>query len=130
MLDLVLTRGKGVFFRGPTGTGRLLLLRKIIKGPTIKYLKDSHRRIAVTASTGLAAYSVSGTTPYCFAGIGLGKAPTTKFIIDIFRDLKFRIRRWIEVKILINDKISMINSSLVDKLDMITRTVLGINLLF
>lgn len=127
MLDLVLNQGKSVFFTGPAGTGKSFLLRKIIEGLTIKYLDDSHRCVAVTASTGLAAYSIGGTTLHRFAGIGIGKAPTVKLIMDIFKDPKFKRKRWMDVQVLIIDEISMIESTLFDKLDMIARAVRGVD---
>lgn len=128
VLDLVLNQGKSAFFTGPAGTGKSLLLRKIIEGLTIKYLDDSSC-VAVTASTGLAAFNIGGTTLHRFAGIGLGKAPTTKLIQDIFKD-KFKLGRWTHVKVLVIDEISMVDSTLFDKLDIIARAVRGIDLPF
>lgn len=61
--------GQNVFFTGSAGTGKSILLREIIRwcrGP-------GNRRTAVTASTGIAAINVGGSTLHSWAGIGLGK---------------------------------------------------------
>lgn len=61
--------GQNVFFTGSAGTGKSILLREIIRwcrGP-------GRRRTAVTASTGIAAINVGGSTLHSWAGVGLGK---------------------------------------------------------
>lgn len=127
VFDLVLNQGKSVFFTGPAGTGKSLLLRKIIESLRVRSLHNPNYCTAVTASTGLAAHSIGGTTLHRFAGIGLGKAPTTKLISDIFKDPKVKLMRWLTTEILIVDEISMIDSTLFDKLDVIARIVRGNN---
>ncbi|EKG14532.1 DNA helicase PIF1 ATP-dependent [Macrophomina phaseolina MS6] len=128
ILDLILNRRKNVFFTGPAGTGKSFLLHKVIEGLTIKYLEDdkSAWRIAVTASTGLAAYNIGGTTLHRFAGIGIGKAPTAKLIMEIFKS-EPKLRRWMLIKVLIIDEISMVDATLFDKLDVIARAVRGVD---
>ncbi|KAK8091740.1 mitochondrial DNA helicase [Apiospora hydei] len=128
VFDLVVKQGKSVFFTGPAGTGKSVLLRKIIRSLATKHLGESNR-VGVTASTGLAAYNIGGTTLHRFAGIGLGQAPTTKLIRDVQKD-KFKLRRWLDVRVLIVDEISMIDSILFDKLNTIARAVRGIALPF
>ena len=129
VLDLVLSQGESVFFTGPAGTGKSFLLRKIIEGLKIKYLGDTHGCIAVTASTGLAAFSLGGTTLHSFAGIGLGKGPPEELIKNILKE-RLKLKRWTEVKVLIIDEISMIDSVLFDKIDTIARAVREIDLPF
>ncbi|KAK0658589.1 ATP-dependent DNA helicase PIF1 [Lasiodiplodia hormozganensis] len=108
--------------KSPAGTGKSLLLRNIIEGLEVKYLENPGC-VAITASTGLAAYNIGGTTLHRFAGIGVGKAPTIKLIKEIFKDRKFKLKRWRDTKILIIDEISMVDSTLFDKLDVIARIV-------
>ncbi len=70
--DLVVEKGKSVFFTGPAGTGKSVLMRAIIQDLKKKHARDPER-VAVTASTGLAACNIGGMTLHSFAGIGLGK---------------------------------------------------------
>jgi ATP-dependent DNA helicase PIF1 len=60
-----------------SGTGKSVLLREIITALRVKY-QSRPDAVAVTASTGIAACNVGGTTLHSFAGIGLGTDPADK----------------------------------------------------
>lgn len=109
--------GRSMFFTGSAGTGKSVLLRQIIKD-----LKHIHGpgTVAVTASTGLAAYHIGGITVHSFAGIGLGKGDLESMIKLVRKNRKV-MRRWKFTKVLIIDEISMIDGRLFDHLDAIAR---------
>ncbi|KAL8688959.1 MAG: hypothetical protein Q9224_004759, partial [Gallowayella concinna] len=119
VLDLVVQEGKSVFFTGSAGTGKSVLLRKIIDVLRVKYNRESDR-LAVTASTGLAACNVGGVTLHSFAGIGLGKEAVPELVRKIKRNAKAK-NRWMRTKVLIVDEISMVDGDLFDKLEAIAR---------
>jgi ATP-dependent DNA helicase PIF1 len=121
VFDLVVTQGESIFFTGAAGTGKSVLLKKIVRSLATKYL-GAGKCVGVTVSTGLAAQNIGGTTLHRFTGIGLGQAPTQKFIHDILNS-KPKLRRWMDVQVLIVDEISMIDCVLFDKLDEIARAV-------
>ncbi|KAI8711569.1 Mitochondrial dna helicase [Fusarium sp. LHS14.1] len=100
-------------------------------GSLTKYSKypGGVERVCVTASTGLAAQKIGGTTLHRFAGIGLGQTPTKKLIEDI-RKSKLKRRRWLDVHVLIIDEISMVDCILFDKLDTIARELRRVDLPF
>lgn len=79
VLEAVVDRGKSIFFTGSAGTGKSVLMREIIKKLRDKYRREPDR-IAVTASTGLAACNIEGVTLHSFAGIGLGKEPAMELV--------------------------------------------------
>lgn len=79
VLEAVVDRGKSMFFTGSAGTGKSVLMREIIAKLRNKYRKEPDR-IAVTASTGLAACNIGGVTLHSFAGIGLGKEPVPELV--------------------------------------------------
>lgn len=79
VLDAVVERGKSMFFTGSAGTGKSVLMREIIAKLRDKYRKEADR-VAVTASTGLAACNIGGVTLHSFAGIGLGKEPVPELV--------------------------------------------------
>jgi ATP-dependent DNA helicase PIF1 len=79
VVEAVVERGKSIFFTGSAGTGKSVLMREIIKKLRIKYKREPDR-IAVTASTGLAACNIEGVTLHSFAGIGLGKEPVPELV--------------------------------------------------
>ena len=114
-------KNKSVFFTGSAGTGKSVLLREIIK-----VMRDTHKReldrVAVTASTGLAACNIGGVTLHSFAGIGLGKETAPELVKKIKRNAKAK-QRWLRVKVLIIDEVSMVDGDLFDKLEEIARNI-------
>ncbi|KAH8705326.1 PIF1-like helicase-domain-containing protein [Talaromyces proteolyticus] len=79
VLEAVVDKGKSIFFTGSAGTGKSVLMREIIKKLRDKYRREPDR-VAVTASTGLAACNIEGVTLHSFAGIGLGKEPAAELV--------------------------------------------------
>lgn len=121
VLNLVAEQKKSVFFTGSAGTGKSVLLREIIKVLRVKYIREPDR-VAVTASTGLAACNVGGVTLHSFAGIGLGKEAVPELVKKIKRNQKAKTR-WLRTKVLIIDEISMVDGDLFDKLEAIARAI-------
>lgn len=79
VLEAVAGQGKSIFFTGSAGTGKSVLMREIISTLRRKYEREKDR-VAVTASTGLAACNIEGVTLHSFAGIGLGKEPAPELV--------------------------------------------------
>ncbi|GFF45868.1 DNA repair and recombination protein pif1, mitochondrial [Aspergillus udagawae] len=121
VLETVVNQGKSIFFTGSAGTGKSVLMREIIKQLRSKYRKEPDR-VAVTASTGLAACNIEGVTLHSFAGIGLGKEPVPELVKKIKRNQKAR-NRWLRTKVLIIDEVSMVDGDLFDKLEEIARRI-------
>lgn len=121
VLDLVVDKGQSVFFTGPAGTGKSFLMENIINHFKKKFARDPER-LAVTASTGLAACHIGGITLHSFAGIGLGKDPVPQLLKRIRRNAKVKTR-WLKTKVLIIDEVSMVDGELFDKLSSIGRTL-------
>ena len=89
VLDSVVQLGKSIFFTGSAGTGKSVLMREIIKNLRAKYRREPDR-VAVTASTGLAACNIGGVTLHSFAGIGLGKEPVPELVKKVLFPFKFK----------------------------------------
>ena len=121
VLTAVVEDGKSIFFTGSAGTGKSVLMKSIITQLRSKHAKEPDR-VAVTASTGLAAVNIDGTTLHSFAGIGLGKEPATELIKKIRKTPKAR-QRWIRTRVLIIDEVSMIDGDLFDKLEQVARVI-------
>ncbi|KAL4268423.1 ATP-dependent DNA helicase PIF1 [Pleurotus pulmonarius] len=113
--------GKSIFFTGSAGTGKSVLLREIIRT-----LGGSNSpSLAITASTGIAAVNIGGTTLHSWAGIGLGLEPAKNLAGKFLGQGKFRpvLDRWRVVKYLIIDEVSMLDGALFDTLETIARLV-------
>ncbi|NXE45329.1 PIF1 helicase, partial [Casuarius casuarius] len=106
--------GKSVFFTGCAGTGKSYLLKRIVGSlpPQSTY---------ATASTGVAACHVGGTTLHAFAGIGSGKAPLGQ-CIQLAERPGVR-QHWLACQHLIIDEISMVDGKFFDKLEAVARAV-------
>ncbi len=108
--------GVSVFFTGSAGTGKSYLLQ---------YLKENVFRDAgtfITASTGLAAVNIGGTTLHSWAGIGLGKMTAEAHANSILK-INGLARRWHRATRLVIDEISMIGGQLFDLSEEIARIV-------
>ncbi|KAK6822549.1 hypothetical protein PG987_014094 [Apiospora arundinis] len=121
VIDLVIGQNQSVFFTGPAGTGKSVLMRAIIEELKKKWVRDPER-VSVTASTGLAACNIGGQTLHSFAGIGLGKEDVPTLVKKIRRNQKAK-NRWLRTKTLIIDEVSMVDGDLFDKLAQIARTI-------
>ena len=62
----ILKTGSNIFLTGVPGAGKTYVINEYIK-----YLEDKGIYPAVTASTGIAATHIGGTTIHSFSGIGI-----------------------------------------------------------
>ncbi|VEU22776.1 DEKNAAC103819 [Brettanomyces naardenensis] len=122
VLDAIMYSHKNVFFTGSAGTGKSFLLRTIIQRLRSRYGTSA---VAVTASTGLAATNIDGTTINRFAGIGLG-LESAVHLVGRVRKSRISTDRWKTTKFLIIDEISMIDAILFSKLNEVAKMVRGI----
>lgn len=106
--------GHSIFFTGSAGTGKSHLLRSIIAAlpPDVTF---------ATASTGVAACHIGGTTLHQFAGIGKGDG-TLEHCIQLASRPNVRAV-WKKCRYLIIDEISMVHGEFFEKLEHIARVV-------
>lgn len=117
--DMVVGGKVNIFFTGAAGTGKSVLLRQIIASLKRKF-HSNLEKVAVTASTGLAACNVQGTTLHSFAGCGLARENVDDLCRKIRRNKKAS-NRWKKVEVLVIDEISMVDARFFDKLEAIAR---------
>lgn len=109
--------GYNVFVTGPAGTGKSYLLQFLKK----EYM---HKRFHLTASTGIAAVNIGGSTLHSWAGIGLGTLPYEQILTKLRSVKCARLRRKIrEAKMLAIDEISMISSTTLDLINNLFKSI-------
>ncbi|HLD22131.1 MAG TPA: PIF1 family DEAD/DEAH box helicase, partial [Patescibacteria group bacterium] len=112
-----LQEGRNVFLTGPAGSGKTYVLTKFID-----WLKKQGKTVAITASTGIAATHLGGTTIHSWTGIGI-KDFLTPFDLDELTQKEHLYRRFRTTDVLIIDEISMLHSFRLDMVDTVLRTV-------
>lgn len=108
-------KGHSVFFTGGAGVGKTYLLRQLFKS-----LDPSGT--ARTASTGLAATHIQGTTLHHFAGGGALDDDVAGVVARIRRKPDV-IMRWRSTRTLVIDEISMVDADLFDRLEHVARVI-------
>lgn len=118
-VDLVLD-GHNVFLTGFAGTGKSYALETLIK-----VLNHNGTLYGKTASTGVAAINIGGSTLHSWCGCGLGEL-SKESLLKVVKKNKKATKRIKNCQLLIIDEISMLKASLLDKLDYIFRQIRGI----
>uniref|UniRef100_A0A060THB6 ATP-dependent DNA helicase PIF1 n=1 Tax=Blastobotrys adeninivorans TaxID=409370 RepID=A0A060THB6_BLAAD len=113
--------GRNLFFTGAAGTGKSYLMHIIISQLNMLH-RGRSSAVAVCATTGLAAINIGGTTLHRWAGIGLGKEDASILVKNIKKNKK-AVDRWKNCRVLIIDEVSMLDSLLFDKLNIIAQNM-------
>ena len=103
----VMKSGANVFLTGSAGAGKSYTIREYIK-----YLiaaKISASKIAITATTGIAATNIGGTTIHSFSCIGVKEYMTDDEIIQLLLKRKNKLQDMLETEVLFVDEISMLH---------------------
>ncbi|MCW1930012.1 MAG: PIF1 family DEAD/DEAH box helicase [Candidatus Kerfeldbacteria bacterium] len=112
--------GRNLFLTGPAGSGKTYLLNAVIEDA-----KSSGKKVAVTASTGIAATHIGGTTIHSWSGIGIADS-FTPYQLDALMQKEHLFKRFKNTDVLIIDEISMFDAARVDMVDRVMRMIRGI----
>ena len=114
---LAALRGQSIFLTGGAGTGKSYTLKEIIRNMSADATTCFHEvnGIAVLGTTGIAADHINGKTIHSFGGIfpGVDRPPGEK-----------AKKRYRKVRALVIDEVSMLDESLLDRVDRDTRLAL------
>ena len=111
----ILESGKSALLTGAAGTGKTYLLRKFIRRA-----REDGKSVSVTATTGLAATHLNGTTIHAWAGIGVHDELPPKHLQKISKQRRDIIAK---TDVLIIDEISMLHDFRLDLIDEVLRHV-------
>ncbi|MEK7188014.1 MAG: helix-turn-helix domain-containing protein [Patescibacteria group bacterium] len=101
----ILKTGASVFLTGEPGSGKSHTINRFVT-----WLREHDIRVAITASTGIAATHISGSTIHSWSGIGVRKE-LTKFDLQRILKNKSAVRRIRDARTLIIDEISMLSAN-------------------
>ncbi|MBI3889463.1 AAA family ATPase [Candidatus Saccharibacteria bacterium] len=111
----IMLAGESVLLTGPAGAGKTYVLNQFIK-----LAKADGKHVSVTATTGLAATHLGGTTIHSWAGIGVLDQLPTGFADHIAKGRREIIEK---TDVLIIDEISMLHDYRLDMVDDACRLV-------
>lgn len=111
----ILLSGESAFLTGPAGSGKTYVLNQFIR-----LAKHEGMHVSVTATTGLAATHLGGTTIHAWSGIGVHDSLPHKFTEQISKGRREIIEK---TDILVIDEISMLHDYRLDMVDEVCRLV-------
>lgn len=115
----LLKMGKNIFLTGAAGAGKTYLLNQYIQ-----YLKEHQVNVAITASTGIAATHLQGSTLHSWSGIGVMDKLGQQDLEKLSKTDRIK-RNYKRTKVLIIDEISMLHKHQLDMVDEIARYILN-----
>lgn len=115
-LDILKT-GANIFLTGEPGAGKTHTINHFVS-----YLRDRNIEPAITASTGIAATHIGGTTIHSWSGIGI-RTKLDKYDLDKIASSEYIAKRVHRTKVLIIDEVSMLSGNMLDMLDMVCREI-------
>jgi ATP-dependent DNA helicase PIF1 len=111
----IMNEGHNVFLTGPAGSGKTYLLNQLIR-----LKKHEGKHVSVTATTGLAASHLGGSTIHSWSGIGVRDDIGAHFVDGMSNSRREIIEK---TDVLIIDEISMLHDFRLDMVDQIARLV-------
>lgn len=111
----ILKSGANVFLTGRPGAGKTYVVNKFTQ-----WCNENSKRVAITASTGIAASHIGGTTIHSWTGIKMKTKITLNHLGDMEGD-RFLVDRIQRSDVLVIDEISMLDSNFIDMIDEILR---------
>ena len=114
-----LMAGNNVFLTGKPGAGKTHTVNRFVD-----YLKSRGIRYAVTASTGIAATHIGGTTIHSWAGLGI-KREITEDVLEKILNNEYTVRRIQDPQVLIIDEVSMLDATMINNINYVMQQVRG-----
>lgn len=115
-LDILKT-GANVFLTGEPGAGKTYVINQYIG-----WLEAAGLKVAVTASTGIAATHIGGMTIHSWSGLGI-RDQLTPYDLDYICTNEKIVKRAKSAQVLVIDEISMLDGKVLDMVDQVLRTV-------
>lgn len=115
----ILKSGANVFLTGEPGAGKTFTIGKFVE-----WMNESRRGHAITASTGIAASHLNGSTIHSWAGLGIRRALEREDLDGIAHN-RFVTDRVRGARTLVIDEVSMIDAVTLEDVDAVLKTIHG-----
>ena len=113
----ILSSGANVFLTGPPGSGKSYVLERFVE-----LAQQKRKRVAITATTGIAASLLGGVTLHSWSGIGVFRDHQERIDVEGILQNHLTVERLITTDILIIDEVSMLGSVMMDDLDLLLKS--------
>lgn len=113
-IKIMLSR-ENVFLTGAPGAGKTYTLNKFIE-----QAEKAGKLIAITASTGIAASHIGGTTIHSWSGLGISEE-ITKYDLQRYERNSRLIKRYRNTDVLVIDEISMLHGKRLDMVNYLAK---------
>ncbi len=107
--------GASVFLTGAPGAGKTYVLNEFVRRA-----QRRGKRVAVTASTGIAATHIGGSTIHSWSGLGI-KDALSEWDIEQLKNNDRLLKRYNATDILVIDEISMLHGSRLDMVNLVCK---------
>jgi len=115
----VMLSGLSVFLTGAPGAGKTYVLNEFVRRA-----RRQGKNVAVTASTGIAATHIGGSTIHSWSGLGI-REQLTAFDRDMLRMNATLTKRYVGTDVLVIDEVSMLHGHRLDMLNEVAKLLRG-----
>lgn len=109
--------GANVFLTGAPGAGKTYVLNQLVE-----LARQSGKNVAVTASTGIAATHIGGTTIHSWSGMGI-KSQLDRHDLKRLSGIGKLVKRYNVADILVIDEVSMLDGERLDTINQLSKVL-------
>lgn len=113
----ILKTGGNVFLTGEPGAGKTYVINQYIA-----YLEACGVKVAVTASTGIAATHIGGMTIHAWSGIG-ARDQLSQYDLEAITTKEKIMRQVKKAQVLVVDEISMLDGKIIDMVNIVCKSI-------
>src|SRR5690606_26777026 len=111
----VMLSGESVFLTGAPGAGKTFVLNEFIRR-----LRRKGKDVAVTASTGIAATHINGSTIHSWSGLGIRDFLGPRDLQQLSANAKL-VKRYNACDVLVIDEVSMLHGKRLDMVNQVSK---------